>query len=70
MPSIEILLKRDIRGEWYLYAPKGHSIAGPFRGNKYDALDWGKAVCSNWYNWTVVQQEDEENHEKENRVSK
>jgi hypothetical protein len=64
MPSIEILLKRDMRGEWRLYAPKGHEIAGPFRGNKYDAYDWGRAWCSTWKDWTVVQQDEEDKYEK------
>jgi hypothetical protein len=60
MASIIILLKQDARGEWRLHAPKGHEIAGPFRGSKFDALDWAKAWCSTWKDWTVVQEDNEQ----------
>lgn len=53
MATVEIALRQDYRGDWRLYAPKGHELGGPFRGSKWAALDWANAFVSSWYNATV-----------------
>lgn len=53
MPSIIVTLKQDSRGDWYLYAPKGHILTGPFRGNEFEANAWSQAWISCFHNWTI-----------------
>lgn len=48
-----ITLRQDHKGDWRLYAPKGHEMCGPFHGTEWAALEWSRAVCSNMYNWQV-----------------
>jgi hypothetical protein len=53
MATVEIALRQDHRGDWRLYAPKGHELGGPFRGSELAALNWAQAFVSSWYNYAV-----------------
>ena len=65
MPTECIKLRQDSRGDWVLYAPKGHAIAGPFHGSKFSAIDWGTRWISGWKNWSLEIEEKEEVNEKQ-----
>ena len=41
-------LKKYYNGTWYILAPKGHTLAGPFHGNKFEAIEWAQAYISSW----------------------
>jgi len=68
MPMEHIKLRHDGKGNWHLYAPKGHAIGGPFRGSRWAAIDWGTKWISGWKNWSL-EIEEERTDEKEDRVS-
>lgn len=54
-------LRQDYRNDWYIHAPKGHAIAGPFRGSEHAALDWATRYVSSWYHWTITLEKKETN---------
>lgn len=43
-------LKQTAKGTWYVYAPKGHLLTGPFYGHKFKAIEWAKNYISTWPN--------------------
>ena len=68
MSSVKITLKQNMKGDWYLYSPKGIKIGGPFSGSQSDALDWGRVWISGWDNWTINLEEN--NDEKKDGILK
>jgi len=65
MGTVEITLKKSSRYEWTLYAPKGHALSAPFRGSRYEALEWATKWISSWYNWVILLEDDNGNQEKD-----
>ena len=64
MPSEEVILRpRKDGNAWYIYAAKGHEIAGPFRGTPIAAMEWARRFCSSWYNMNIIQENEEVTHE-------
>jgi hypothetical protein len=62
MPSEEVILRRNKQdGMWNIHSPKGHIIAGGFRGSQYNATEWAKRFISAWLSWVLVIEE--EDHE-------
>ena len=58
--SIIITLKRSGQGKWQLYAPKGHSLSGEFRGERWQAEEWAENWVSSFNNWTVKLEDNED----------
>lgn len=64
MPSRCLVLKKTNRG-WVLVSEAGVQLNDtPFRGDADEAIRWGNAFVSSWYNFSIKLEEEYKDEEK------